>query len=369
MAVPGLSGSTGGVSPNNQYISKEDLNIISIQEKYAYPIDISYFVNNTCNLRCKHCYVAYGNSNNALDFSEWQNVFAQCIDLGARTFGNVGKEPTLSWPLTKKLLMYFKDKRILISDLRYGLVTNGTLLNKSKVSDLVECLPNYIDISLDGNKKTHDLIRGKGAFDKLIHNLKIVAETCLLSKIFIIYTINKATINAISEVLDIITDIGIQNILFSPYVTLNKNDELYLSDNQLCSLVGQIMENKIIDFKKYRNITIYLKNDYSTTLGTMNKLVEAKIIDLEKLHVDEYGVIFNKYNISNNTIIFNYVPFDNSYKQMIRFSHNGYVSNCYDMFFENYPERAIGNVREKSIREILEKRNVFKKEYAGCDFP
>ncbi len=367
MAVPGLSGSAGGVSSNFQPLSKEDLNITSIKEKFNYPYDVSYFINNTCNLKCKHCYVAYKNDKNALNLSEWESVFDQLINMGALTFGNVGKEPTLNWASTKHLLKYFKEKRDLIPKIRYGLVTNGTLLDKLKIADMANNFPNYIDISLDGDENTHDYIRGKGAFAKLINNLKMISKTPLISKVFIIYTLNKATINAISEVMKTITNVGIKNILFSPYVTV-KSDVLYLPDNYICSFFQQVMEGEIIDYDKYNNLTIYLKNDYSTTLGIMNDLVKTKIIDLENLFIDDYGVIFNKYNLGNeNTVLFNYVPFENSYKQTLRISHDGYVGNCYDMFFENYPERTIGNVREKNIAEILEDSRVIEEEYVGCN--
>jgi len=86
----------------------------------------------------------------------------------------------------------------------------------------------------------------------------------------------------------------------------------------------------------------------------MEKLAHRGIIDKHNLFIDDYGVIFNKYTFNANDVYFNYLPWDTSYVQAIRISHDGYVSNCFDMFFSDYPERAIGNVREKSIMEILQ---------------
>lgn len=186
MAAPGFSGSNGGIGTSHTHLLKNELNQKAIVGKNLFPMDVSYFVNNICNLRCKHCYVAYDRINNNLNFSEWTNVFDQLINLGALTFGNVGKEPTLNWDLTKKLLLYFKAKKEEMPKLRYGIVTNGTLLDANKIAELENCFPNYIDISLDGDKKTHDNIRGYGSYDLVMKNFDIIANKKLIEKIFII---------------------------------------------------------------------------------------------------------------------------------------------------------------------------------------
>jgi len=145
---------------------------------------------------------------------------------------------------------------------------------------------------------------------------------------------------------------------------VKEDDHLYLADNCFCDLFNRMIDGSIIDFGKYRNLTIYIKNDYSTTLELMKKMVQLNIIDINRLFIDEYGVIFVKYELpNNNKLIISYIPFDNNYSQMIRISHDGYVSNCLDMFYENYPERAIGNVRENSITEILELANKEMADY------
>ncbi|MCK4661991.1 MAG: radical SAM protein [Bacteroidales bacterium] len=364
MAVPGLSGSNGGVGSIYTSLPKIKLNYEDIISEYNFPLDISYFVNNICNLKCKHCYVAYQNKNDKLNVNQWKELFNSLINMGALTFGNVGKEPLLSWETTKKLLEFLQVKRKINELLRFGLVTNGTLFNEEIINSLIKISPDYIDISLDGDKAAHDNIRGVGNFEILINNLTKISDKYLLSKIFIIYTINKTTIGSVSKAIDIIHNLGINNVLFSPYVTLNKNDELYLSDDTYCSFFEKMYNGEIIDFSKYNDLTIYLKNDYTTTLGIMNKLIDKNLINLEELIIDEYGVIFNEYIIKNNKLIFNYIPFDNSYKQMIRISHDGYIGNCFDMFFDTYTERTIGNIKNQDIREILSnaKQKIEEKE-------
>ncbi|MEK6647084.1 MAG: radical SAM protein [Candidatus Firestonebacteria bacterium] len=371
MAFPGFSGSCGGISKNFKPISIENLNPEYLSQNGYYSLNVSYFINNICNLKCKHCYVGYAIKDNALTIKEWEHVFDECIELRALTFGNVGKEPTLNWRETIDLLTYFKEKRKQNPRLRFGLVTNALLLNRERSSELCEINPSYLDISIDGNEKIHDTIRGRGTYSEIMANIKSFPPH-LLNKVFISFTANRLNLHTIPELIDDVYEIGVKNILISPYVSTNvkgniDKDNLYAKDEDIITEIKRMLNGELINFNHYDNLSIYVKNDYTVSLSLMKKLVRERIIKKHSLNVDDYGAIFSKYVFNGITIYFNYIPWDNSFMPVIRISHDGYVSNCYDMFFDNYQERTIGNVRDKSITEILENRNVLKKEYAGCD--
>jgi sulfatase maturation enzyme AslB (radical SAM superfamily) len=358
MAVPGFSGSDGGIGKSRVEIKREEIRDINIFKESPIPLDISYFVNNVCNLKCKHCYVGYNVNKGTLSAKEWKDNFDALISMGALTFGNVGREPTLEWDTSLDLLTYFKEKRESNPKIRFGLVTNGTLLDKTKINDLERLQPDYIDISIDGIGEIHDYIRGSGNFRKTIDNINEISKHDVFNKIFIIYTINKKNILNIAESVEILYGKGLNKILFSPYVTLDKRDELYISDGLIVKAVEKLVSGKLIDFSKFNGLEIYIKNDYTTTYNIMEKLSEKEIIDKNNLLIDEYGVIFSKNSYCGNNVYFNYIPWDNTFTQSIRISHDGYVSNCYDMFFRDYPERAIGNVKKQPIEEILQSQQI-----------
>jgi hypothetical protein len=146
---------------------------------------------------------------------------------------------------------------------------------------------------------------------------------------------------------------GSRNLLISPYVTLNKNDMLHISDGKIIAVINRLLQGELIDLFAYEDLNIYIKNDYTTTRALMEKMAAIGIIRKDELLIDDYGVIFNKYEFGSNTVYFNYMPYDTSLKTAIRISHDGYVSNCLDMFYEDYPARAVGNIRNKCIREML----------------
>ncbi|OOP57409.1 MAG: hypothetical protein AYP45_03595 [Candidatus Brocadia carolinensis] len=364
----GFSGSNNGITTNCKKFAISDFEDNNFYHNNSIPMEVSYFINDICNLKCMHCYVGYSNLNNHLSIQAWEDVFDELIVSGARTFGNVGKEPLLSWHKTKELLHYFKTKRTEIPSLRFGFVTNGILLNEHNIIELEFIKPDYIDISLDGNRKTHDWIRGTGSYDKLMNNLSVLSKYELSKKIFISLTLNKINASSIAEVIETIYNLGIKNILISPYVTLNIHDNLFISNDEIIFEIQKLTKGEIVNFTNYKGLNIYFKNDFTTTRDLMEKMADRNIINKHELLIDNYGVIFEKYSINDNNIYFNYLPWDTLYIQAIRISHDGYVSNCYDMFFKNYPERAVGNVREKSIREILKNVNVFKEEYASSNF-
>jgi MoaA/NifB/PqqE/SkfB family radical SAM enzyme len=354
MAI-GISGSNGGITDIRKKLSPKEL------LKDNYPLEISYFINNACNLKCKHCYVGYQKHDQSLSFIVWIRTFDALIKKGAKTFGNVGKEPLLNWKLTRKLLQYFKFKRVEDKKIRFGFVTNGLLFNEKIIQELTQINPNYIDISLDGDLTAHDQIRGQGTYHKLLHNLELLSKTILAKSIFISFTLNKLNKYSLPLLIKTIHGMGFKNLLISPYVTLSKDDDLYLSVDEIVNSINCIL-NGDINFDDYEALNIYIKSDFSTSKDIMLKFKDIGIINENELFVDDYGVIFNKYLFGNNTIYFNYLPYDNTFVQAIRISHDGFVSGCLDMFYENFPERAVGNIREKSIIEILSKANPKIKE-------
>src|SRR3990172_1407495 len=250
MAI-GFSGSNGGITTNYYEFYYLNLRDTDYYRSNKVPMEVSYFINNTCNLKCRHCYVGYRHVGDALSVGEWKTVFDELIESGARTFGNVGKEPLMNWHETRELLLYFKAKREIIPDLRFGFVTNGVLLSDTIISELENIMPNYIDISLDGNRQAHNVIRGDGSYEALMDNLSLISKSTILSKVFISFTLNKVNANTLAEVIETIYKLGIKNILISPYVTLDYYDGLFISIDEVIQIIQQFLEEKLIDFEKY----------------------------------------------------------------------------------------------------------------------
>ena len=318
------------------------------------PLDVSYFVNNVCNLKCRHCYVGYEEGKGELSILEWTKVFDRLIDMGALTFGNVGKEPLLASEKTVSLLNYFAQKREEKPKLRFGFVTNGTLLEGKLVGEIAKISPDYIDVSLDGAIKEHDYIRGKGNYARTLNNLRKLPYD-LKQNIFISYTLMNHNKYSFENMIKEIKDIGIKKFLVSPYVsTPSSNGDIALSDERIVDFYEGIIKGQEVDFSKLGSIEILLKSDYDAQKPLIDKLVERKAIDINQLLIDEYGVLFNRYSGQNDsTVVINYMPFSDTFSKAVRISHDGYVSGCLEMFHKDYPQRTKGNLKKTKIEEIL----------------
>lgn len=285
MAV-GFSGSNGGIIEGRTFSDVDLLNR---------PLEVSYFVNNVCNLKCKHCYVGYEQQNGELSVKEWADTFDRLISRGALTFGNVGKEPLLSPEKTLSLLRYLAQKRQEDPRLRFGFVTNGTLLEGKLAKEIAEISPDYVDVSLDGTERKHDYIRGKGNYAKTVDNLRKLPQD-LAQKVFISYTLMKHNKDSFGKMVEEMSDIGLTKFLVSPYVpTPSSNGELALNNEQIVDFYHRIVEGQEIDFSKLGKIEVLLKSDYDSQKPLMDKLVDGSVIDVNRLLIDDYGVLFNKY--------------------------------------------------------------------------
>ena len=340
----GISGSNGG-------ISKEKAKGVDLIER---PLEVSYFINNSCNLKCVHCYVGYEEKQNDLSIDEWIETFDELIGMGALTFGNVGKEPLLEVDKTLALLDYFARKRQENSNLRFGLVTNGTLLTEEIIKELERIMPDYVDVSVDGIKETHERIRGKNTFDKTYNNLRSLPKS-LAEKVFISYTLMNTNKDVFPELINEFENTNINKFLISPYVSSpQENTGLEIKNEEVVQFYKTIINGDKIDFSKHKTLEILLKSDYDAQKPLIEALVKNKIIDVNNLLVDKYGVLFNEYKKENGSRIFvNFMPFSDTLSRAIRISHDGYVSGCLEMFHKDYKQRTIGNVKIEKIRNLI----------------
>lgn len=348
----GISGSGGGIT----YPAKKINNFNELQNKFGSELNIKYvdyFINDICNLKCKHCYVGFNESNNDLSIKEWSKAFDYCIESGAKVFGVVGKEPLLTWEKTKEIFHYFRDKKKNDSTIKFGMVTNGILLDDSKINELINIDIDYIDISLEGDEKINDNIRGNGTFKKISSNMRKLSNYGLEKKVFISFTLNKLNKNAIPALIDEVYSLGITHFLISPYLSIYENDKMSLPIQEYGDLMQNIINGNVIDFSKYKDLEIHIRNDFRS-LKYQKELLSRKIIDMDKLFLDRNDAVFQTYNESgNNKIIVNLQNWNPDFWYGFRISHDGYISNCHDMFYEDYNKRAIGNIRESEISKIL----------------
>lgn len=187
--------------------------------------DLMFYVNTGCDLRCRHCYVGNKWLNSAFQFST--NEAIKLIDHFAKsgldrlTF--LGGEPTQHSSITS---LIERTRGYMINEKR--MTTNGVELkyldlNRVKPSDF-----NHISISFEGHTaKLHDYIRGQGAFEKALMNLKKLQN--LGFRVHVTFTVMRTNIDSLESAIQFFQSIGITEMnfhLLSPIGNASKFGEL-----------------------------------------------------------------------------------------------------------------------------------------------
>ena len=137
-----------------------------------------------CNLRCDYCYACAGELHLS---NSWQ-VIKLCIDSAVNSAKRTkqsfvkllfhgGGEAIFRWKLLVKSVEYLKH--IWKGEIRLSVVTNGTLIDRTRAQWLKE--NNFrVSVSLDGPRDVHDAhrvkINGEGSFDNCMRGLLLLQK-------------------------------------------------------------------------------------------------------------------------------------------------------------------------------------------------
>ena len=123
-----------------------------------------------CNLTCKHCYATSADKDFPGELTTGQ-IFDVMDDLkafGVPVLILSGGEP-LMHPDIFTISQRAKDMGFYV-----GLSSNGTLIDENNIDDIARVGYNYVGISIDGVRETHDRFRRKqGAFDEALRGVRL----------------------------------------------------------------------------------------------------------------------------------------------------------------------------------------------------
>lgn len=171
------------------------------------PYEAEVHFTKACNLRCRHCvYDAGRKIPNQLEVESWFKIFDQLENIETCRLIISGGEP-LVYRGAKTLIQYLTSKRI-----RIELLTNATLIDKSLAVHL--SYQNFsTTVSLDGaDNKIHDLLRGRGCFDRVIKGLNFLSQAG--SCFHIAATVHKKNIHQMKDLVEIAIRLGAKSINF-----------------------------------------------------------------------------------------------------------------------------------------------------------
>ena len=199
---------------------------------------VSYEINNICNLNCLHCCNrSFSSSDEGLPPKK---IFALVDDLkkiGAKNIYLTGGEPTL-YPYFERVIRYIHSQGIELI-----LATNG--LN---ITPRLSAIKKYVSqdvgvfVSLDGLDKTHDRLRGvDGAFERVIASIKLLVKNEIRTRISTV--VWSENVKELEPLILLVKSLGAYQIHFSTLINVGKairDDTIQINPKDYSTTVAKI---------------------------------------------------------------------------------------------------------------------------------
>lgn len=210
------------------------------------PLIISFDITNKCNYRCLHCYNNSGENErckNELNDEEILDLMKQIINMGPFSFCFCGGEPLLRIDLLYKCLELLTS-----NDINCAMVTNGFYLTDEVAKKLKEKGIRNVQISLDGDMKSHNRLRNNNlAYDRALQALSILKNNNIVSGIA--FSPTKWNINDFNHVCEIGEKYGVYEIRLQDLMPIGraKYSSILPSEKQY-RVLRQMVYSKNIEY-------------------------------------------------------------------------------------------------------------------------
>lgn len=171
-----------------------------------------------CDQRCKHCYIFSGGDHVVLDrmsLDQMRRTLANIEDF-CETFGRTpylyitGGDPILH-PDFWTLMELLKEKGV-----PFTIMGNPFHLTDEVCARLSDCGCLRYQMSIDGNRETHDWFRKPGSFDETLARIPMLERAHIRS--IIMTTVSDVNAHQLPEIIDTVVEAGASVFAFSRYV-------------------------------------------------------------------------------------------------------------------------------------------------------
>ena len=181
-------------------------------------IFLQWHLSEACNLRCKHCY----QENHVpvqLPYKDLLKTLNQYRKLLKTTgckghISLTGGEPLFCPHLFKLLEEFKKDKGLYT----FSILTNGTLLTEELAAKIASYEPWYVQVSLEGGKKTNDYVRGEGTYEKIGNAIQLLRKHNIW--VSVSFTATKLNYKELPDVVDYVEEMGGSAVWSDRYIPL-----------------------------------------------------------------------------------------------------------------------------------------------------
>ena len=135
------------------------------------PLVAELFLTENCNLRCVSCACWRTTTKDELTTAEWMDVLEQLAQERIYKVNFTGGEP-----LMRRDAIELMRHATALGIKHLHLNSNAILLTPQRIAEVLDAGVRSFNISVDGTRETHDLIRGReGSFDTTVQHLRALA--------------------------------------------------------------------------------------------------------------------------------------------------------------------------------------------------
>ena len=181
-----------------------------------------------CNLQCRICttYKSPSLIGQELTLVQIKQIVLQAAELGLKRMVLSGGEPFLRNDIFEIVSFIRENTKMMII-----ITTNGTLIDPLLAEKIIQAKINHLQVSLDGAiDKTHDFVRGEGAFAKTTDALRILNKMIKGSlSLGLSFTVTRLNYKEMPSFLELGRALGVDDILFIPLI----EDNTYKHEKQI----------------------------------------------------------------------------------------------------------------------------------------
>jgi radical SAM protein with 4Fe4S-binding SPASM domain len=203
------------------------------------PILVGIKVTNKCNFNCIHCFSSQ-ESPQSMELGEFKNIINNISKARPYKIYITGGEPFLN-PYIFDMISYIKMFRNKLS-----IHTNASILDLEEAITLKKIMRNddFIQVSIDGyDEKTFKLTRNNNHFNKVIRVVEALVKNDIKVKVNTVVT--NVNVHFIDKIYDLATQLGVNEISFSPLLNSRRIDNVYLPEDKI------IIENFALVLERY----------------------------------------------------------------------------------------------------------------------
>ncbi|MCG6967796.1 MAG: heme d1 biosynthesis radical SAM protein NirJ [Chromatiaceae bacterium] len=154
-----------------------------------------------CNLTCKHCYATSADKDfpGELSTSQVYQVMDDLKGYGVPVLILSGGEPLMRPDI------FDISRRAKAMGFYVGLSSNGTLITRDNIAQIAGVGYDYVGVSLDGMRDTHDLFRRRvGAFDESLRGIRLCRDVGI--KVGLRFTLTRDNARDLPALLQLLDD-------------------------------------------------------------------------------------------------------------------------------------------------------------------